>query len=82
MNIDLINLGFSGIITFGIVSAVSFFKADLTTQQKFLLSAVVAFALTFVPREFGNDIANKIKDAIVVATSVNGVFQGAKKILG
>ena len=82
MGVDLVNLGFSGLVVFGVVSAVSFFKTDLTTQHKFLLSVLVAFGLTFVPQELGNDIANKIKDAIIVATSVNGIFQGARRIVG
>ena len=79
---DLANLGFIGLVTFGLVSAVSFFKDDLTTQQKFLLSVVIAFGVGFVPQDLGSVIANKVKDAIAIASAVNGGFQWTKKIWG
>lgn len=83
--IDLNTIGFVALATFGSVSAVNFFR-KLDSKQNFLLSIVFAFIFGFVPANLGNEIANRVKDAIAVGVSLNGAYQFlsglAKKVGG
>lgn len=84
-SIDLSTWGFVAIATFGAVAAVNF-KWKLAPMQNYLLSVVFAFAFLFVPADLGSFIANRIKEAIAIATTINGAYQFlggvAKKING
>lgn len=82
--IDLETIGFVGLFTFGIVAAVNF-KYKLKSLPNFLLSVAVAFALGFVPADWGSFILNRLRDAIYIAGTVNGGYQfasGVSKKLG
>lgn len=72
--IDITTAGFILLSTFGAVSAVNFWKKQ-TTQWNFILSVLFAFLFGFVPADLGNLIANKIKDAIAIAVTLNGAYQ-------
>ena len=78
--LDLATASFVLLATFGAVSAVSFWKKDLTTQQKFLLSICFAFIFGFIPADLGNIVATKAKDAIAVGVTLNGVYQFVTKV--
>lgn len=74
-NINIAQASFTLLATFGTVSAVTFWKKDLESNQKFLLSVAVAFIFGFVPADLGNLLANKIKEAISIAVALNGAYQ-------
>ena len=81
--LDWQSASFIMLMSFGAVSAVNFWKKQ-TPKINFLLSMGFAFIFGFVPADFGNIIANHVKEAIAVALSVNGIYQGlggiAKKV--
>ena len=80
---DIQSMSFVALITFGAVSAVNYWK-KLDSQMNLMLSVVIAIALSFVPADLGNLIANKIKEAVAIAIGLNGLYQGlggiAKKV--
>lgn len=80
--IDLQSATFIGLITLGVVNVVLMFKADLDSRIKFLIAAIVAFGLTFVPTEFSNIILEKIKIALEVAFASSGAYKLAQKVGG
>lgn len=83
-SIDFASFGFVALMSFGIVAIINF-KWKLTSLQNFGLSVLFAFLLGFVPADLGNMIANRIKDAISIATSLTGAYkamQGIAKKVG
>jgi hypothetical protein len=81
-NADFLQLGFVALMAFGSVGAVSFFYKKLTSGQKFLLLAAFAFAYGFVPADLGNMVAERVKEAIAVATSITALYTGLKVVGG
>ena len=79
---DLMSLGFVGLITLGTVNVVTFFKPTLDSKMKFTLSLAVAFGLTFVPADIGNVILNHAKEALAIALGFSGVYKLATKAGG
>lgn len=83
--IDLETLGFVGLVSFGLVALVNY-KYHLSPVQNFALSVAFAFALSFVPADWGNFFFNKLKEALAIAGVVNGAYQSvsgvAKKVAG
>jgi hypothetical protein len=77
--IDLASMGFVALVTFGAVAALNFWKKQ-STKANFVWSVLIAFALSFVPADVGGLIANRIKDALAVALSLNGLYQGLSRI--
>lgn len=80
MNFDFQTATFIALVTFGAVHFISYilskrYNTELDSDQKIILSVIIAFGLSFVPAEFGNEIANRIKDAIAVAIALNGAYQ-------
>jgi hypothetical protein len=73
-SVDVSAWGFVALATFGAVAAVNF-KWKLSPTQNYLLSVPFAFVFLFVPADFGSLIANRIKEAIAVATAINGAYQ-------
>lgn len=90
MNFDFQTATFVLLATFGAVHFISYvlmkrWNIQLDSEQKIILSVVIAFAFSFVPQELGNEIANRIKDAITVAITLNGAYQftsGVAKKIG
>ena len=82
----LADLGFVGLLSFGSVAILGYFLARFLPKDKFGSSekavalVVFAFAYGFVPVEFANIIAERIKDAIYVAASITALYTGAKNI--
>lgn len=80
MNFDLQTATFIALGTFGIVHFIAYvlkkrYQIEMASDTKIILSVAVAFGLSFVPTEFGNEIASRIKDAIAVAIALNGAYQ-------
>lgn len=79
---DWQNATFVVLSTVGFVNAIGFWKKDLTSVQKFIISLSFAFVVSFVPQDIGNFILNKAKDAIAVALIASGGYKVATKIGG
>ena len=78
----LTNITFVGLATLGIVNVVTLFIPNIDSRYKFIISIVAAFALTFVPAEFGNMILDKMRVALEVALAASGTYKLAQKIGG
>ena len=81
----LTDLGFVGILSFGSVAILSYFVKsfkgyEFGSREKAVALVIFAFAYGFVPVEFGNIIAERIKDAIYVGASITAIYTGAKNI--
>lgn len=77
---DIVNLGFTGLMTIGFVNVLSWFLPNLKSEYKFGLSVVFAFLLSFVPVELGNVIANKLVEALKIAGASSGAYKIAQKM--
>lgn len=80
-DVNLIEFGFVGLMSFGSVGVVIYFtekKRKLTKGEKFLLFFAFAFVWGLVPAEFGNVIADRIKVALAIAVSGTAAFTGIK----
>lgn len=80
---DLMSLAPVALLSFGGVWVIDYFlrrytKFVLDTQGKLILGTVLAFALLFVPIDFQNEIANKIKEAIMITVGITALYQGWK----
>ena len=80
MNFDFQTATFVLLATFGAVHFISYilenrFDITLASDQKIILSVIIAFGLSFVPAQLGNELATRIKDAITVAITLNGAYQ-------
>lgn len=78
---DIAKLGAVGIMAFGAVYFTTQFKSDLSPKQKILLHFVYFLIFSFVPVDFANMIANKIRDAIAGTLLVAGSYQGGKGVI-
>ena len=78
---EILKLSPNLLIAFGTVWVISL-RVKLTGEQKFWLSALALLVVGFVPADLGNEIANKVKDAIGGAVGLAAAFQGVKKITG
>lgn len=80
---DLLTLGSTALITFGLVWVISLVlekrNIKLSSENKFILSMVIAIAVSFVPADMGNEIVNRVKDGVGVATGLSGVYQMLSK---
>lgn len=47
----------------------------LVSEEKFVTAIAVAFAWGLVPPELGNEIINRFRDAVGVATGMAGFYQ-------
>lgn len=76
---NVLQLGYVAFITFGLVWAINlFYKMD--SKLKFGSSVVIAILIGFIPAEFGNEIVNRIKDGIGIATALAGMYQFTAKV--
>lgn len=80
---DILSLAPVALLSFGGVWVIDFFlskysKVVLDTQGKLILGTVLAFVLLFVPVDFQNELANKIKEAIAVTIGITALYQGWK----
>lgn len=77
---DILTMGSSALIVFGGVWIVDtllkrFTKVKLSASDKFMVSIVVALVVGFVPADLGNEVANRVKEAVALATTIAGGFQ-------
>jgi len=79
---ELLGLGLSGLFIIGAVNVATFFRPDITTKQKFALSILVAFLVSFIPAEIGNVIYDKLVFAITAAVAASGGYKIAQKVGG
>ena len=82
----LADLGFVGLLSFGAVAITDFFLKDnkkftFGSKEKAIALVVFAFIFGFVPAEFGNAIAERIKDAVYIGASVTAIYTGGKNVL-
>jgi hypothetical protein len=82
MELDFGTLTLVGLVAYGTVHVVSFFRPTLDPRVKFFLSFVVAFAVAFVPAELGNIVLEKAKEALAVALLMSGASKLADKAGG
>jgi len=75
-------VGFVGVVSYGLVGAVGLWKKDMTSREKFILLLAVAFGISFVPTSIGNVIADNFKIALAVATGMHTVNTVANKVGG
>lgn len=78
----LSNITFVGLAVLGIVNVVTMLKPGIDSKYKFLISIVAAFALTFVPKELGSILLDKMKVAVEVAFAASGTYKLAQKVSG
>ncbi len=84
----LTEFGFIGIIAFGSVGVITFFIERFKPNWRWGSSEkagaffVCAFILGFVPAEFGNVIAERIKDALYTTTVFTAAYGATKGIAG
>lgn len=83
----LTEFGFVGIISFGSVAILSYFLRDndrfnFGAREKAVALIVFAFVYGFVPEEFGNAIAERIKDAIFIGASLTAGYVTLKNVAG
>ena len=83
---SLADVSFVGLLSFGAVAIADFFlrgNKDFTfgSKEKAITLVVFAFIFGFVPAEFGNAIAERIKDAVYVGASVTAIYTGGKNVL-
>ena len=80
--LDLGNITLVGLAIIGVVNAVTFFKPDLDSRAKFLISVVVALIIGFVPADLGNEILNRLVTAITAASVASGGYKISQKLGG
>jgi len=78
---EALNLAPNLLVAFGIVWLVGL-RVKLTGEQKFWVSVGVLLIIGFIPTDLGNEIANRVKDAISGAVGLAAFYQGAKRITG
>ena len=83
----LFQYGLQGIIAYGIVGLIILvlkkrFNQDLDTDVKLYLLIGIAFAVGFVPKDFGNMLLNHIKDAVAVGFGISALNTGVNKLGG
>ena len=79
---DLASLTFLGLVGYGVVGVISYFKEDLDKRVKFLVLFLVVGAATFIPTDLGNILLEKAKMALEVAFAMTATGTLAKKIGG
>lgn len=79
---EVLTMGFIGVMTIGVINVVGFFKPDLDSRIKIALSIAVAFGLTFVPADISNLLLAKITLALEVTAFATGGYKLAQKIGG
>lgn len=80
--LDVQSLTLVGLAAIGSVNVLMMWKPDIDSKTKFLVSLVVAFAITFIPRDLGNVILEHLQTAIEVALAASGVYKLATKAGG
>lgn len=77
---ELFNFGLQGLVAFGVVGLITHFRKDLTFEIKVGLLVAVAFAVGFVPADLGNEIFNRLKEAVAIALGVHALWSGVRQI--
>lgn len=76
---DFQSMTLAGLMAIGAVNVITMFKADIDSRIKFIVSLVVAFAALYIPDQIGNDVLNKLRDAIQIAFASSGAYKLATK---
>lgn len=69
------NITLTGLAVIGAVNVLTFYKPEASSKTKFVVSVVVAFAVSFVPADLGNIILTHAKDAITIALASSGSYK-------
>lgn len=76
---DFQSMTLAGLMAIGAVNVVTMFKANIDSRVKFIISLVVAFTALYIPEQIGNDVLNKLRDAIQIAFASSGAYKLATK---
>lgn len=79
---DFMNVTLAGLAAIGAVNVLLMWKPEIDSKWKFIVSLVVAFAVLFIPEQFGNVILNNLRQAIEVAFAASGLYKLATKAGG
>lgn len=80
--IDFQSATFTVFFAIGVVNVVTLWKKELTSQQKWFISVAAALVASFVPVQLGNEILNRVRDAVAVAFIASGGYKTASKAGG
>lgn len=69
------SLTLAGLASIGVVNVVLMFKPDIDSRIKFIIAFLTAFAVLFIPQEFGNMLLEKLKLALEVAFASSGTYK-------
>jgi hypothetical protein len=79
---DVQTLGLAGLIAYGLVNAISWWKPDLDKGIKLVILLIVTFGVLFVPPSLGSLVADRIKEALAITLLMTGVGKLANKVGG
>lgn len=79
---DIQSLTLAGLVTLGVVNVLTMYAPQLGSKEKFIVSFIVAFGISFVPPAIGNIVLEKAKVAIEIAFASSGVYKLAQKAGG
>jgi len=82
IDLDFGSMTFVGLAILGAVNAVAFWKPDLDSKTKFLISVVVALLIGFIPEALGNEIFNRVIIALTAAAAASGGYKISQKLGG
>lgn len=80
--VDLQSATLAMLAVVGAVNVLTIFRPYSSSQEKFILSVVVALVISFIPADLNNLILNKLKDALTLAFTGSGAYKIAQKAGG
>lgn len=82
MELDLQSATLGILAVVGVVNVLVMFRPESTSKEKFVVSTLVALAVSFIPLELSNAILTHVKDALVTAFAASGAYKIAQKAGG
>lgn len=80
--LDLGSATLAGLAVIGVVNVVTIFNPHIDSRYRFIIALIVALIVGLIPAELGNEILNRVKEAIVVAFASSGAYKIAVKAGG
>lgn len=79
---EIFNYGLQGLIAFGVVGFIGYVRKDIPGEIKLALLIAIAFAVGFVPTDLGNEIFNRLKDAVAIGFGIHASWTAIKSVGG
>ncbi len=83
---QLFQFGLQGVIAYGVVGFISYIatkkKHTIEPQAKLYMLVAIAFAVGFIPADFGNMVFNRLKEAVYIGMAINAMNTVVNKIGG